>query len=114
MTELTIDNFQQEVLNSDVPVLVDFWSPTCGPCRQIAPVIEQLAEEADGRFRVGKVNIFDQQDLGVRYRITAIPTLLFLKGGEVVHTMVGYQDKRKLLAAMQQVLAMPVKAAAAV
>src|ERR1700677_4519587 len=58
MTELTIDNFQKQVLESDVPVLVDFWSPTCGPCRQIAPVIEQLAEEADGRFRVGKINVF--------------------------------------------------------
>src|ERR1700722_9254656 len=99
MKELTTASFQQEVLDSDVPVLVDFWSPTCGPCRQIAPVVEQLAEEADGRFRVGKVNVFDQQDLGVRYRITA------------VHTLVGYQDKRKLLAVMQPLIGQPVKQA---
>jgi thioredoxin 1 len=110
--ELTNDNFQQKAMESDVPVLVDFWSPNCGPCRQIAPVIDQLAQEADGRFRVGKVNVFEQQDLGVRYGITAIPTLLFMKDGEVVHKLVGYQDKRKLLAAMQLALDRPVKQAA--
>ena len=112
MKELTIDNFQQEVLDSDVPVLVDFWSPTCGPCRQIAPVVEQVAAEAEGRYQVGRVNVFEQQDLGVRYHITAIPTLLFLKGGEVVRTLVGYHDKRRLLAAMQEVLDLPVNQAA--
>ena len=102
--ELTAESFQQEVLDSAVPVLVDFWSPTCGPCRRLAPVIDQLGAEAGGRFRVGKVNAWEQQDLAVRYRISAVPTLLVFKGGAVVNTLVGYQDKRKLLEALKPAL----------
>jgi thioredoxin 1 len=85
-------------------VLVDFWSPTCGPCRQIAPVIDQIAAVAGGRFQVGKVNVFDEPDLAVRYRISAIPTLLVFKAGVVVNTLVGYQDKRRLLEALRPAL----------
>ena len=98
--ELTADNFQQEVIGSTVPVLVDFWSPTCAPCRRIAPVIDGLAAEAGGRFRVGKVNAWEEQGLAVRYRISAVPTLLIFKGGVVVNSMVGYQDKRRLMEAL--------------
>jgi thioredoxin 1 len=102
--ELTIDNFQKEVLDSAVPVLVDFWSPTCGPCRRLAPVLEQLDVEAGGRFRVGKVNVFEQQDLAVRYGISAVPTLLLFKGGALVNNLVGYQDRRRLLEALRPAL----------
>lgn len=95
MQELTIDNFQKEVLESALPVLVDFWSPICGPCRLLAPVLEQVAAEAGGRLRIGKVNVFEQQDLAVHYGISAVPTLLLFKGGTLVNTLVGYQDKRR-------------------
>jgi thioredoxin 1 len=103
--ELTADNFQHEVLNSTIPVLVDFWSPTCAPCRRIAPLIDELAAEADGRFRVGKVNAWEEQNLAARYRITAVPTLLVFKDGEVVNSLVGYQDKRRLLQALSVAVA---------
>ena len=102
--ELTADNFQREVIDSAVPVLVDFWSHNCAPCRRIAPVIDEIASEAGGRFRVGKVNAWEEQGLAVRYRISAVPTLLLFKGGAVVNTLVGYQDKRKLLEALKAAL----------
>jgi thioredoxin 1 len=98
--ELTEDNFRRTVLESPVPVLVDFWSPGCGPCRQIAPVIEEIAHEAGGRFRVGKVNAWDQAALASTFRISVLPTILVFKGGMVVNTLVGYQDKRRLLGAL--------------
>ena len=102
--ELTADNFQQTVIDSAVPVLVDFWSPTCAPCRRLAPIIDEIAAEAGGRFRVGKVNAWDEQGLAARYRISAVPTLLVFQGGAVVSTLVGYQDKRRLLEALQAAL----------
>ena len=102
--ELTAESFRKDVLESAVPVLVDFWSPSCAPCRRIAPVIDELAAEAGGRFRVGKVNAWEEQGLAVRYRISAVPTLLVFKGGAVVNTLVGYQDKRKLLEALKPAL----------
>jgi thioredoxin 1 len=106
--ELTAANFQKDVMESAVPVLVDFWSPTCGPCRLIGPVIDEIAREAGGRFRVGKINVWEQQALAVRYRLSAVPTLLIFKGGAVVNTLVGYQDKRTLLEALEPALNAPV------
>jgi thioredoxin 1 len=102
--ELTTDNFRQTVIDSAVPVLVDFYSPRCIPCQRLTPVIEELASEANGRFKVSKVNAFEEQDLGATYRISAVPTLLVFKGGAVVNRMVGYQDKRKLLEALKEAL----------
>jgi thioredoxin 1 len=102
--ELTADNFRQTVIDSAIPVLVDFWSPGCIPCQRIAPVIDELAAEAGGRFRVGKVNAWEEQGLAVRYRISAVPTLVVFKGGAVVNTLVGYQDKRRLLEALKAAL----------
>jgi thioredoxin 1 len=105
--ELTADNFQQQVLDSAVPVLVDFWSPTCGPCRRLAPIIDELANEAGDRFRVGKVNAWEEPDLAAGYRIAAVPTLLVFKSGAVVNALVGYQDKRTLLKALEPALNAP-------
>jgi thioredoxin 1 len=102
--ELKAGNFQREVIDSTVPVLVDFYSPSCIPCQRLAPLIDELATEARGRFRVGKVNAWEEQGLAVRYRISAVPTLLLFKGGAVVNTLVGYQDKRKLLEALKLAL----------
>ncbi len=91
-TDLTPENFE-EVTNSGVS-LVDFWAPWCGPCRMIAPVIEELAEEFEGKANICKVNTDEQQDLAVKYGIRSIPTIIFMKDGEVVDQMVGASSKQ--------------------
>ena len=91
-------NFQGEVIESDQPVMVDFWAEWCGPCHAVAPVVEKLAGDYEGRAKVGKVNIDANQNLAGRYEIRAIPTLLFFKGGEVVDRVVGVPGGRKVLA----------------
>ena len=88
-------NFQQEVLESPVPVVVDFWAAWCGPCRQIAPALEKLAAEFDGRVKVAKLNIDDERDLAARYNIRAIPAVLAFKGGEVVDDRVGVRREQE-------------------
>ena len=87
------ENFEKEVLQSEVPVLVDFWATWCAPCRMIAPIIEALAEEFQGRIKVGKVNVDENSQLAIKYGIRAIPTLLLFKEGKVVEQMVGVQPK---------------------
>jgi len=94
--ELTDANFENEVLNSDVPALVDFWAVWCGPCKQIAPAVEALADEYSGQLKVGKMNIDDHQGVPQKYGIRSIPTLLVFKGGEVVGQIVGAVPKSKL------------------
>ncbi|BAT71413.1 thioredoxin [Thermosulfidibacter takaii ABI70S6] len=90
---LTEENFDKEVLQSDVPVLVDFWATWCAPCRMIAPVIDAIAEEYEGRLKVGKVNVDENSQLAIRYGIRAIPTLILFKEGKVVEQLVGVQPK---------------------
>jgi thioredoxin 1 len=88
--------FDQEVLNSDVPVLVDFWAPWCGPCRAIAPLVDTLAAEYAGRVKIGKMNTDDNQGTPLRYQVRGIPTLLLFKGGKVVDQKVGMCAKADL------------------
>ncbi|HPY31057.1 MAG TPA: thioredoxin [Verrucomicrobiota bacterium] len=102
---LTGQNFTQEVLQSPAPVLVDFWAEWCGPCKMIAPVLDELADEFAGRVRIGKVNIDDDQSLAAQYGVRAIPTLLLFQGGEVVQQMVGAKSKRELKASLDRVAA---------
>lgn len=97
---LTNSNFEQEVLRSDVPVLVDFWATWCGPCRMIAPVVAEIAEEKAGVIKVGKVNVDDEEALAIKYSIVSIPTLLVFKGGQVVDKLVGYRGKSDILKAL--------------
>lgn len=90
---ITDDNFEQEVINSDLPVLIDFWAAWCGPCRMIAPIIEELAEEYDGKIKVGKLDVDDNQQTAVKYGVRSIPTVLLIKNGEVAETIIGAVPK---------------------
>ena len=94
--KLTDQNFEQEVLRADMPVLVDFWASWCGPCRMLAPVIAEIAEEYAGKVKVGKVNVDEQPNLANRYGIASIPTVMLFKNGEVVNTSLGYRPKNDL------------------
>ena len=96
IVNLTLENFDQEVLKSSVPILVDFWAEWCGPCKMLAPILDELAQEYEGRVRIGKLNIDDHQDLAVRYGIRSIPTLLLFQNGEVADQMVGLRSKNDL------------------
>jgi thioredoxin 1 len=102
---LTEQNFDREVLKSAQPILVDFWAEWCGPCKMIAPALDELADEFAGRARVGKVNIDEHQSLAAKYGVRAIPTLLIFKNGEVVEQMVGAKGKRELKASLDRVAA---------
>ncbi len=102
---LTQENFGAEVLKSPTPVLVDFWAEWCGPCKMIAPILDELAEEYEGRVRIGKVNIDEQQELAAQYGVRAIPTLLLFRNGEVADQIVGLRSKKDIKASFDRVAA---------
>ncbi|MCI9045834.1 MAG: thioredoxin [Hungatella sp.] len=102
--KLTSGNFETEVYQAEVPVLVDFYADWCGPCKAMAPVVETLAEEYAGKAKVGKINTDENQDIAMEYGIMSIPTFLVFKGGKVVNKMIGMQDKRNLVAAIEEAL----------
>ena len=94
---LTKDNFENEVLNYNGKVLVDFWAPWCGPCKMIAPVVEEIANEFAGKIKVGKVNVDDEAELSIGYQVVSIPTLLIFENGKIVNKSVGYAGKDELI-----------------
>ncbi|MEW4531140.1 MAG: thioredoxin [Maioricimonas sp. JB045] len=96
VVELNDGNFSSEVLESDQPVLVDFWAPWCGPCRMLAPTVEELATDYAGKVRVGKLNTDEARQVAIQYQIQSIPTLMLFKGGEVVERTMGVQPKGNL------------------
>ena len=98
---ITEADFEEVVLSSELPVLVDFWAPWCNPCKMLGPVIDEIADEVDGKALVCKVNIDEEQNLAQEYRVMSIPTLLYFKGGKVVNQMVGVRPKEELLEALE-------------
>jgi len=101
---LTDANFTEEVINAETPVMVDFWAEWCGPCRMIAPIVEEIAEEFAGKIKVGKLNVDQNQGTAAKYGIRSIPTLLIFKGGEMVNQIVGVQPKNKLVETINKIL----------
>ena len=103
--ELTADNWEQEVVNSDKPVLVDFWAPWCGPCRLQGPIIDRVAEQFAGRVKVGKVNTDENQNLAIKYRVEGIPQLFIFNGGDQpVHGLTGLTSEKDLGQVLNRVL----------
>ena len=98
----TTDNFEAEVLGSDVPVLVDFWATWCMPCRMLAPVIEEITSENEGKIKVGKVNVDENPDLARKYRVMSSPTVLVFKNGELTATSVGVDSKENILKLLEK------------
>lgn len=105
ITHVGDDNFESEVVRSEIPVLIDFWAPWCGPCKSIAPVIEELAKEYEGKLKVAKLNVDENPLTPSRYGVRGIPNLIILKGGTVKEQIVGAVPKSRLVDAIEKVLA---------
>lgn len=96
MVEVTDENFEAEIMNSDLPALVDFWAEWCGPCRMVSPVVEELANDYKGKVKVAKMDVDKNRETPTRFGIRNIPTLIFFKGGEVTQTIIGVQPKSQI------------------
>lgn len=104
IVELSDSSFESEVIKSDKPVLVDFWAPWCGPCRILAPIVEEIAESYTGRLKVGKLNVDDNQEITMRYRIRSIPTLILFKNGQALDQIIGAVPKTEIEKVVKKVV----------
>lgn len=106
MAEITFtdNNFNEEVLKSTIPVLVDFWGPSCGPCKALAPIIDELAREIEGKLKIGKLNIEENIETPGQFGVMSVPTLAFFKEGKVVKTLVGVQGKDVIKKVIEEIL----------
>ncbi|MFC2000210.1 thioredoxin [Chloroflexota bacterium] len=102
--EISDSNFEQEVVKSDLPVVVDFWAPWCGPCRMVGPIIDKLSEEYNGRVKFCKLNVDDNRDMATKYQVMSIPLLLFFKGGEVVDQNLGAAPEKAIRSKVEELL----------
>lgn len=102
--ELTDSNFEQEVIKSSVPVLVDFWAPWCGPCKMLAPILDELSKEYEGRVKIGKVNVDDNQAKAGEYNVMSIPNLKLFKDGKLIDEMVGVVPKKTIMKKLDEIL----------
>lgn len=105
LKDISAADFEREVIQSDLPTVVDFWAEWCGPCKMLSPVLASVAEKLDGKLKAVKVNSDDNQDLAVKMRVSAIPTLIFFKNGQEVDRVVGFLPEKELLAKAEQVIA---------
>ena len=104
LIQLNEDNWEAEVINSDIPVLVDFWAVWCGPCKMITPIVEELVDEYQGKFKIGAVDVDQNQSVAVKYGIRSIPTLIIFKNGEAHESIIGVVPKNDLKSKMDEVL----------
>ena len=104
ISQLTDSNFESEVINSETPVLVDFWALWCGPCKIIAPELEKLAAEKSEQLKIGKLNVDENRDTAIKYSISSIPTLLLFKNGEIVKKLIGVMSREKILTEISRFL----------
>ena len=104
VVEVSDSNFEQEVISSDIPVLVDFWAPWCGPCKSIAPIIEELSREYNGRLKVVKINVDENKEAAMRFNVRGIPNLILFKNGESQEQIVGAVAKQEIVSAIDKVV----------
>lgn len=101
--KITKDNFKEEVLESKIPVLLDFWATWCGPCQMLAPELESVAEEFEGKIKVGKVNVDEENELAAAFQISSIPTIAVIKDGKILDISVGYKSRNELKTLIQNI-----------
>ena len=103
MSEITVTkkNFEDEVLKSEIPVLLEFWAEWCGPCRMLSPIVAEIAEEYDGKVKVGKVNVDEEQELSEEFQVESIPMIVIMKSGKVTNVSVGYKPKEQITALLE-------------